>query len=282
MMPTRARARYRSRPVAGRGTGSRRACPRVAGRITFTSQPGDLAPATSSISRRTLRPMRAGAISLPFGRDHGRDRRAYRARSDSRVIPGCRRASPPLPFSGVVLSGQGLVFGRAVERATRPSATVGARIAKPLPKPFATLLGAFGCRSCRCATSAELAKSRSTAVSSPRRPLPIRWRDSPSASARIGADHARAQLDARIGRRLCGAWIGSSPAISSALPPSHASLQPRVARRASYGRANSHHRRDWALRVLHGSALAQPRHSSAFLASRIRKHPFDQTHRPSR
>jgi len=62
------------------------------------------------------------------------------------VPPGFTRALP-LPSERLFYQVETLVFGRAVERATRPERyIVGcADPAKPLPEAFAAVLGAFGC-----------------------------------------------------------------------------------------------------------------------------------------
>ena len=76
------------------------------------------------------------------------------------VPPGFTRRLPLAP-ERLFYQVETLVFGRAVERATRPERyMVGcADPANALPKPFATLLGAFGCPIMTMRyESAELAK----------------------------------------------------------------------------------------------------------------------------
>ena len=182
------------------------------------------------------------------------------------VPPGFTRRLP-LPPERLFYQVETLVFGRAVERATRPERyMVGcADPAKPLPKPFATLLGAFGCPILPMRyESAELAKIAincclvaSVTVANTLAEL----------SERIGADWSEImpalKLDARIGRHaylapgfgLAGGNLERDLATITRLAAATGCEASVIAACI----ANSHHRRDWALRVLHSEVLSHSR-----------------------
>ena len=205
------------------------------------------------------------------------------------VPPGFTRRLP-LPPERLFYQVETLVFGRAVERATRPERyMVGcADPAKPLPKPFATLLGAFGCPILPMRyESAELAKIAincclvaSVTVANTLAGL----------SERIGADWSEImpalKLDARIGpTRLSGAWTGARRRQSRARSCHHHA--PRCGHGVRGERHRSLHRQQPPPSRL-GAAGAPQRgalataetHSSAFLASPIRKTPTRPRTRP--
>ena len=153
------------------------------------------APATSSTSRPTCRPTISGRATSPaFRRTDraGARRRSGRTRC-SWCCARCRRASRARRrSSGRVCYYQveTLVFGRAVERATKPE-----RYHRRLRRirrgrcrqPMRRCSAPSAARSCRCATRApSWPRSRSTAASSPRSPSPTRWPNCASASAPTG------------------------------------------------------------------------------------------------
>jgi UDPglucose 6-dehydrogenase len=180
------------------------------------------------------------------------------------VPPGFTR-SLPLPSERLFYQVETLVFGRAVERATRPERyIVGcADPAEALPEAFATLLGAFGCPILPMRyESAELAKIAincclvaSITIANTLAEL----------SERIGADWSEIvpalKLDARIGQ---GAYLAPGLGIAGGNLERDlatiAGLSKETGAEASVIRAfiaNSHHRRDWAARVLHDEVLAR-------------------------
>src|SRR5262249_7034726 len=164
------------------------------------------------------------------------------------------------------------VFGRGVGGATRPERyMVGcADPAKALPKPFATLLGAFGCPILPMRyESAELAKIAincclvaSVTVANTLAGL----------SERIGADWSEIvpalKLEARIGRHaylapglgIAGGNLERDLATIARLAAATGSEASVVAAWV----ANSNYRRDWALRVLHSEVLS--RNADALIA----------------
>jgi UDPglucose 6-dehydrogenase len=179
------------------------------------------------------------------------------------VPPGFTR-SLPLPSERLFYQVETLVFGRAVERATRPERyIVGcADPAKALPDVLATLLGAFGCPILPMRyESAELAKIAincclvaSLTITNTLAEL----------SERIGADWSEImpalKLDARIGQ---GAYLAPGLGIAGGNLERDlatiARLSQETGAEASVIRAfiaNSHHRCDWATRVLHDEVLA--------------------------
>jgi UDPglucose 6-dehydrogenase len=158
-----------------------------------------------------------------------------------------------------------LVFGRAVERATRPERyIVGcADPAKALPEAFATLLGASGCPILPMRyESAELAKIAincclvaSITIANMLAEL----------SERIGADWSEIvpalKLDARIGQ---GAYLAPGLGIAGGNLERDLATITRLAESTGSDAnvirafvANSRHRRDWATRVLHNEVLAR-------------------------
>jgi UDPglucose 6-dehydrogenase len=178
------------------------------------------------------------------------------------VPPGFTRGLP-LPSERLFYQVETLVFGRAVERAIRPERyIVGcADPAKALPEAFAALLGAFGCPILPMRyESAELAKIAincclvaSITIANTLAEL----------SERIGADWSQIvpalKLDARIGQ---GAYLAPGLGIAGGNLERDLATIERLSQEtgseASVIRAfvdNSHHRRDWATRVLHDEVL---------------------------
>jgi len=174
------------------------------------------------------------------------------------VPPGFTRALP-LPSERLFYQVETLVFGRAVERATRPERyIVGcADPAKALPEAFAAVLGAFGCPILPMRyESAELAKIAincclvaSVTIANTLAEL----------SERIGADWREIvpalKLDARIGQ---GAYLAPGMGIAGGNLERDLATIARLSRETGSEAsvihafvANSRHRRDWATRVLH-------------------------------
>jgi UDPglucose 6-dehydrogenase len=180
------------------------------------------------------------------------------------VPPGFTRALP-LPSDRLFYQVETLVFGRAVERATRPERyIVGcADPAKALPEAFAAVLGAFGCPILPMRyESAELAKIAincclvaSVTIANTLAEL----------SERVGADWSEIvpalKLDARIGQ---GAYLAPGLGIAGGNLERDlatiARLSQETGSEASVIQAfvaNSRHRRDWAARVLHEEVLTR-------------------------
>jgi len=180
------------------------------------------------------------------------------------VPPGFTRGLP-LPPHRLFYQVETLVFGRAVERATQPERfIVGCADPQwPLPKPFAELLGAFGCPILPMRyESAELAKIAincclvaSVTVANTLAEL----------SERIGADWHEIAPALRLDRRI-GAYSYLAPGLGIAggnLERDLATvlkLSEGAGSEASVIAAfvhNSRHRKDWALRVVHREVLAR-------------------------
>jgi UDPglucose 6-dehydrogenase len=180
------------------------------------------------------------------------------------VPPGFTRGLP-LPAERLFYQVETLVFGRAVERATKPERfIVGcADPAHPLPAPYAALLGAFGCPLLPMRyESAELAKIAincclvaSVSVANTLAEL----------SERIGADWGEIAPALRLDRRI-GAYSYLAPGLGIAggnLERDLATvlrLSEATGSEASVIAAfvrNSRHRKDWALRVVHREVLAR-------------------------
>jgi len=179
------------------------------------------------------------------------------------VPPGFTRGLP-LPSERLFYQVETLVFGRAVERATRPERyIVGcADPAKALPDALATLLGAFGCPILPMRyESAELAKIAincclvaSLTIANTLAEL----------SERIGADWSEImpalKLDARIGQ---GAYLAPGLGIAGGNLERDLATVTRLAEThgteagliAAFQR-NSRYRRDWPLRQLQQRVLA--------------------------
>ena len=174
------------------------------------------------------------------------------------VPPGFTRGLP-VPPERLFYQVETLVFGRAVERATRPERyIVGcADPAKALPEAFAALLGAFGCPILPMRyESAELAKIAincclvaSVTIANTLAEL----------SERVGADWSEIvpalKLDARIGQ---GAYLAPGLGIAGGNLERDLATIARLSRETGSEAsvihafvANSRHRRDWAARVLH-------------------------------
>ncbi len=174
------------------------------------------------------------------------------------VPPGFTR-NLPLPQDRLFYQVETLVFGRAIERATRPERYIigGANPAKPLPEAFDAVLRTFGCPILVMRyESAELAKIAincclvaSVTIANTLAEL----------SERIGADWSELvpalKLDARIGQ---AAYLSPGLGIAGGnLERDLATverLSEMVGSDASVIRAfftNSRHRRDWAARTIH-------------------------------
>jgi UDPglucose 6-dehydrogenase len=179
------------------------------------------------------------------------------------VPPGFTRGLP-LPSERLFYQVETLVFGRAVERATKPERFIigCADPARPLPEAYAALLGAFGCPLLPMRyESAELAKIAincclvaSVSVANTLAEL----------SERIGADWSEIAPALRLDRRI-GAYSYLAPGLGvaggnlerdlatvlrlSEATGSEASLIESFVR-------NSRHRKDWALRIVHREVLA--------------------------
>jgi UDPglucose 6-dehydrogenase len=179
------------------------------------------------------------------------------------VPPGFTRKLPLAP-ERLYYQVETLVFGRAVERATQPERfIVGcADPAKPLPAPYAALLGAFGCPILPMRyESAELAKIAincclvaSVSVANTLAEL----------SEGVGADWHEIVPALRLDRRI-GPYSYLVPGLGIAggnLERDLATvlrLSEEVGSEASVIASflgNSRHRRDWALRTLHREVLA--------------------------
>lgn len=179
------------------------------------------------------------------------------------VPPGFTRRLP-LPPARLYYQVETLVFGRAVERATRPERfIVGcADPGAPLPESYAALLAAFGCPILPMRyESAELAKIAincclvaSVSVANTLAEL----------SERLGADWGEVVPALRLDRR-----IGEYAYLTAGLGLAGGNLERDLATvlrlSAEAGSeagtiaaflANSRHRRDWALRTLHTEVLA--------------------------
>ena len=179
------------------------------------------------------------------------------------VPPGFTRRLP-LPPERLFYQVETLVFGRAVERATRPERyIVGcADPTKPLPQAFATLLGAFGCPILPMRyESAEFAK---IAINCCLVASVTTANTLAELSEGIGADWGEIvpalKLDARIGQ---GAYLAPGLGIAGGNLERDLATVERLSEQAgseaSIIRAfvrNSRHRRDWATRTLHSEVLA--------------------------
>ena len=186
----------------------------------------------------------------------------------SQVPPGYTRAHQP---AGRLLYYQveTLVFGRAVERATRPERFIigSPDPAQPLPAPLADFLSVFDCPilSMRF-ESAELAKISincclvaSVTVANTLAEL----------SERIGADWAEIAPALRLDRRI-GAYSYLSPGLGLAGGNLERDLTTVLRISEEYGTdagvirafvGNSAHRRDWPLRTLHEVLLSLEPHA---------------------
>ena len=180
------------------------------------------------------------------------------------VPPGFTRRLPLSP-ERLFYQVETLVFGRAVERATRPERyIVGcARPDEPLPDALAMLLGAFGCPILTMRyESAELAKIAincclvaSVTVANTLAEL----------SERIGADWGEVvpalKLDARIGKNAYLApGLGLAGGNLERDLATIERLSEETGSEAGVIRAfinNSRYRRDWAIRILHEEVLAR-------------------------
>jgi UDPglucose 6-dehydrogenase len=180
------------------------------------------------------------------------------------VPPGFTRGLS-LPRERLFYQVETLVFGRAVERATRPERYIigCAEPSKALPEVFATLLGAFGSPIVPMRyESAELAK---IAINCCLVASITTANTLAELSERIGADWNEIvpalKLDARIGQ---GAYLAPGLGIAGGnLERDLATimrLSEATGSEASVIRAfvaNSCHRRDWATRVLHNEVLSR-------------------------
>src|SRR5262249_27415170 len=180
----------------------------------------------------------------------------------SQVPPAFTRGLPLSP-QRLFYRGETLVFGRAVERATKPERfIVGcADPARPLPEPYAALLSAFGCPLLPMRyESAELAKIAincclvaSVSVANTLAEL----------SERIGADWAEIAPALRLDRRI-GAYSYLAPGLGIAGGNLERDLATVLRLSEATGSEasliesfvhNSRHRKDWVLRVVHREVL---------------------------
>jgi UDPglucose 6-dehydrogenase len=181
----------------------------------------------------------------------------------SQVPPGFTRARQR-PGRQLCYQVETLIFGRAVERATQPERfIVGcADPFRPLPPPLATFLGSFGCPILPMRyESAELAKIAINcclvaAVATANTLAEI--------CEHVGADWSEIVPALRLDRRI-GAYAYLNPGLGIAGGNLERDLATVVALGDAHGtdvgvvrawRANSRHRRDWALRMLHATVLA--------------------------
>ena len=238
-------------------------------RLSFSAEPGDLARCavvyvapdvpTDDSSASDLRPIRDLVERVTGGL----------ATTASLVIlsqvpPGFTRSlgrPPERTFYQV----ETLVFGRAVERALQPERFI-VGCADPtaeLPGPLAELLGAFGCPVLRMRyESAELAKIAINAclvasISTANTLAEL--------CERIGADWSEIVPALRLDRRI-GAHAYLAPGLGIAGGNLERDLATVCRLADEHGTdagvvrawmANSAHRRDWVLRVVHERVLAQ-------------------------
>ncbi|MBS0245079.1 MAG: nucleotide sugar dehydrogenase [Proteobacteria bacterium] len=180
------------------------------------------------------------------------------------VPPGFTRKLP-LPAERLYYQVETLVFGRAVERATKPERFIigCADPSQPLPASYAKVLGAFGCPLLPMLyESAELAKIAincclvaSVTVANTLAEL----------SERIGADWSEIAPALKLDRRI-GAYSYLAPGLGIAggnLERDLATvlrLSEQCGSEASVIAAyltNSKHRRDWALRMVHREVFSR-------------------------
>jgi UDPglucose 6-dehydrogenase len=181
----------------------------------------------------------------------------------SQVPPGFTRARQP-PNRRLYYQVETLVFGRAVERATRPERFILGcpDPAEPLPAAWRSFLETFGCPILPMRLeSAELAKISINCVLA----ASIGMANTLAALCeRIGADWSEIapalKLDRRIGRDaylapglgLAGGNIERDLAAAMRLSADHGTEAGLIDALL----VNSAHRRDWALRVLHEALLS--------------------------
>lgn len=244
-----------------------------AARLTFTADPADLARCdvvciacdvpTDAAGGSDLTPVRALIDAV-----------APALRSDAALVilcqvpPGFTRALAATlgrPTGSVLYQVETLIFGRAVERALHPERfIIGADDpAAPLPAAFATFLAAFDCPILPMRyESAELAKISINmclvAMVSTANTLA-------ELCERIGADWAEIvpalKLDRRIGPHaylqpglgIAGGNLERDLATVCRLADQHGSDAGMVRGWI----ANSRHRRDWALRIVHERVVAR-------------------------
>ena len=244
-------------------------CATTAAESPLPPTPSGLRTAISSTSRPTCPPTIKAKATLVCSRNYSA-LRSTAAKADAVVLvlsqapPGFTRARQR-PGQPVYYQVETLVFGRAVERATKPERFIvgcPGDPADPLPAPLATYLGAFGCPILPMRLeSAELAKISincclvaSIAVANTLAEL----------CERIGADWLEIapalKLDARIGQH---AYL--APGLGIAGGNLERDLATVIRFSEEYGTeasliraflTNSRHRKDWPLRVLHGELLA--------------------------
>jgi UDPglucose 6-dehydrogenase len=236
--------------------------------IGFSSEPNDLAACDVVYVAPDIPTDAAGGSDLtPI--DALLDLAFEHVRSDavivvlSQVPPGftrSRRRSGPALFYQV----ETLIFGRAVERATRPERfIVGcADSAEPLPLAFASFLGAFGCPVLAMRyESAELAK---IAINCCLVASVATANTLAEICERIGADWTEIVPALRLDRRI-GAYSYLNPGLGLAGGNLERDLATVVALGDSHGtevgvvrawQANSRYRRDWTLRTLHDAVLS--------------------------
>ena len=180
------------------------------------------------------------------------------------VSPGFTRGLPLSP-ERLFYQVETLVFGRAVERATKPERFIigCADPARPLPEAYAAFLDAFGCPLLPMRyESAELAKIAincclvaSVSVANTLAEL----------SERIGADWSEIAPALRLDRRI-GAYSYLAPGLGIAGGNLERDLATVLRLSEATGSEasviasfvrNSRHRKDWALRIVHREVLAR-------------------------
>jgi UDPglucose 6-dehydrogenase len=182
----------------------------------------------------------------------------------SQVPPGFTRARRR-PGTALFYQVETLIFGRAVERATRPERFIigCADPAKPLPESLARYLNAFGCPILPMQyESAELAK---IAINCCLVASVTTANTLAELCERIGADWSEIAPALRLDRRI-GAYSYLSPGLGIAGGNLERDLATIVALGDACGtevgvvrawQANSRYRRDWALRTIHRTVLKE-------------------------
>jgi len=239
-----------------------------ASRISFSSEPADLAGCdliyvapdipTDNAGRSDLAPIEA-LLDLAF----------THARKDavivvlSQVPPGFTRVHQR-PARKLYYQVETLIFGRAVERATKPERFIvgAADAASPLPESFAAYLEAFGCPILTMRfESAELAK---IAINCCLVASVTTANTLAEVCERIGADWSEIVPALRLDRRI-GPYSYLTPGLGIAGGNLERDLATVVALGDALGaevgvvrawQANSRHRCDWALRMLHDTVFA--------------------------
>jgi UDPglucose 6-dehydrogenase len=238
------------------------------GKISFSADPGELGACDVVYVAPDIPTDDSGASDLA-AIDTLLDLALSRARADavvvvlSQVPPGFTR-SRRRPDRQLYYQVETLIFGRAVERATKPERFIvgcsdpGA----PLPASLASYLGSFDCPILRMRyESAELAK---IAINCCLVASVATANTLAEICERIGADWSEIAPALRLDRRI-GAYSYLSPGLGIAGGNLERDLATVVSLGDAHGtdvgvvrawRANSRYRRDWALRTLHSAVLA--------------------------